>query len=670
MKRARDERPLVRLPARAYLMDAMTLAVLAGSAAACSAFVLGLVALAASRAPGWRSLAWFAFVSFSAAGYAAFDLAVLLDLPAEDRALGVQLAMMCGVLEAIAWVGYLATSNGRPLRRRHRVFFVAGGLLATLSLVPGLVVTREISVISIDWLGVVYRTPGPTTVGLFVYAFLILTFVWVALFWDRDPARRGSWPRAIGAGFLALLALNDILVSAGALPLPLMLDFGAVLVIAWTSIDHQRRFVVDAQRLVDFSATLESEVAARTRALGDAEEALRKSELLAGLGRMASGVAHEINNPAAVVQFRLEYLREIIADLEADGDEITPEARESVEESLRAVQSIARIVRQLLDVGRSERTPVIGAGTASLADIAKRAIATLETVKFSARVVCDIERELAVRGDRDAIEQALLNVLTNAFDAIQSKGGDGTIYLAAQPAGDVIRLIVRDEGPGIAPEIRDRLFEPFTTTKAVGQGTGLGLSLARGLLRSQGGDLLLVSSSASGTEMALELLRGELSDVSEGVSAPAHAPPPRSLEPRDILVYVVDDDEDLLEALGLMLETRFRAAQFQTVASALEAARRNCPDVVVCDVMMPDGGAETWFAQCADIDPALPDRTVILTGGPTTREATALVDSHRDRTLVKPCDLRSLLEAVERVLGPEEGDRSAPDRRGALRTVS
>lgn len=176
-------------------MDAMTVAVLAGSAAAFSAFVLGLVALAASRAPGWRSLRWFAFVAFSAAGYAAFDLGVVLDAPPSVRSVGVQLALTCGVLQAIAWVGYLAASNGRPLRRRHRMFFAAGGVVVVLGLVPGLFVTREISVVAVAWLGVTYHTPALSTFGNIVYVFWIATFAWVAFFWDRVPTSWGALGR-------------------------------------------------------------------------------------------------------------------------------------------------------------------------------------------------------------------------------------------------------------------------------------------------------------------------------------------------------------------------------------------------------------------------------------------------------------------------------------------
>lgn len=406
--------------------------------------------------------------------------------------------------------------------------------------------------------------------------------------------------------------------------------------------------MLDARRLVELSTTLENEVAARTRELGRAEEALRKSELLAGLGRVASGVAHEINNPAAVLQYRLEYLRAVLEDLESvDHVDVPAEAHTSVDEGLRAVQSIARIVRQLLDVGRSERTSSARAGSSQLVAIVDGALGTLRASRPNVRVAVAVSSELAVQGDRDAIEQALLNVLTNACDAIGGKATAGTVRVSAVQTGDAIQVTVDDDGPGIAPELRERLFEPFATTKPVGQGTGLGLSLARGLLRSQGGDLVLVDSSSSGTAMALELRRAE-SSPGDGLIAKASTS--RGVERRHELVYIVDDEEDLLEVLRLMIEPRFRVAVFDTVAGALDAARRERPDVVLCDMMMADGGAKTWLAQCSVIDPKLHERTIVLTGGPTTREAGVLVESHRDRTLFKPCDMRMLIEAVERTL--------------------
>jgi DNA-binding NtrC family response regulator len=123
-----------------------------------------------------------------------------------------------------------------------------------------------------------------------------------------------------------------------------------------------------------------------------------------------------------------------------------------------------------------------------------------------------------------------------------------------------------------------------------------------------------------------------------------------TLDPKAALrVLVIDDDPDLREVLVLLLARHYRVEQAETVASALALFARETYDVVLCDVMMPDGGAESWLSQCAAIDPRLDERTILLTGGPVTSAACALVEVRRERVVLKPLELDVLLPLIERI---------------------
>jgi PAS domain S-box-containing protein len=211
-------------------------------------------------------------------------------------------------------------------------------------------------------------------------------------------------------------------------------------------------------------------------ALRTAEQALRQAERLAAVGRFVSGVAHELNNPLAAVL------------LFADGllDDARPPAdREAIslirEQSLRA----RAIVRDLLAFVRGAGGPTATVEARDVLAAAARALAP-QAAAEGGRLEVDVAPDLGwLRVDRAGVEQVVTNLVVNAMHAAPG----GRVRLAAERAGDVLRVTVDDEGPGIAPEVQARMFEPFFTTKPVGAGTGLGLSVSLGIVERYGGTL-------------------------------------------------------------------------------------------------------------------------------------------------------------------------------------
>lgn len=235
-------------------------------------------------------------------------------------------------------------------------------------------------------------------------------------------------------------------------------------------------------------AALDARVAELEKLTADlraAQSSLVRSEKLASVGRLSAGIAHEIGNPLTSILGLVELLRE-------GGIEPAEQA-----EFLRRIQGeterIHRIIRDLLDFARARpEAPEDEKASTDLAVVIDRAVTLVAPQKDLRRI--SIERRVAadlplVRGSEDRWTQVLLNLLLNAADAIE---GDGTITIVLEAdEQDASRVVLRvsDSGPGIAPEVRDRLFEPFVTTKPPGSGTGLGLAVCLALVEGFGGKM-------------------------------------------------------------------------------------------------------------------------------------------------------------------------------------
>jgi signal transduction histidine kinase len=225
-----------------------------------------------------------------------------------------------------------------------------------------------------------------------------------------------------------------------------------------------------------------AELERTTAELTTAQEQLVRSARLAAVGRLSAGVAHEIGNPLAAIRGLL--------DLMQTGDLDREEEREFVGRVQREAQRIHHTIRDLLDFSRSE--PSQGGRIESSADISEVVSDTIKLIDRQTRfreidLALTLDDELPrVRGDHERLRQLLLNLLFNAADAL---GGKGRIEVRAENGAGLVRLIVEDDGPGIDAEILEQVFDPFVTTKASGQGTGLGLAVCHTIVEGLGGSI-------------------------------------------------------------------------------------------------------------------------------------------------------------------------------------
>ncbi|MBX5481927.1 MAG: histidine kinase [Myxococcaceae bacterium] len=228
------------------------------------------------------------------------------------------------------------------------------------------------------------------------------------------------------------------------------------------------------------------------------ESKLMRAEKLATVGVLAAGIAHEIGTPLGVVRGRAEYL---LGKLQKDA----PHAA-SVQVIVEQIDRVTRTIRQLLDFSRLQPAQV---RPLSLAPVARGLVELLQMeaqrrkLTFTARVGDDVP---PIAADADQLQQALVNVVMNAFDAC-APGGHVELTAEAEgadsPALGRVAIRVRDDGVGIPPGRVNQIFDPFFTTKKRGQGTGLGLTLTAQIARNHGGQVELTSAPGQGTTVTL-----------------------------------------------------------------------------------------------------------------------------------------------------------------------
>ena len=235
-----------------------------------------------------------------------------------------------------------------------------------------------------------------------------------------------------------------------------------------------------------------------------AEARLMLAERLASLGRVAQGVAHELNTPLATIRTLATDMRHALADLD-------PEIARDLDESATLIRDetrrLGRITQALLAGGDLVRTRAPDNVPLSAAVERARAIVTAG-MRGGGVVVDDHLTHFRVTADVDRLVQVLVNLLQNALDASRESGQ--AVHVDAREGSLGVALEVRDEGPGLDPEMARRLFEPFATTKPPGEGTGLGLYTSYMLVQEMGGQLTLENREAGGAVARIDLPGGRV----------------------------------------------------------------------------------------------------------------------------------------------------------------
>ncbi len=469
---------------------------------------LGALLLGIARAPWWRVARVFALLSFSAAAFSLGNILTLGD-PAGGvvRDIGSRLKYCAAGLHVCGWLVY-AYAGSQPrwleISSRIRALIVSVAIVGIVCLLTGWHADRtQWSWVDVPWAHVTYRIAGSTTFGIFVSYFDVVALipVLVAFSHNARAGERGAKAHLVGFSIFYVCGIVEALVANGVIEFLLLADVGFLAIMLPLALETLHRFTDAAERLSYRTAELAGEVEVRTRERDQAQGALLESERHASLGRLAAGVAHEINNPLSYVRLNIELIGEWIGRHGGDDD-----VRESVESALDGSDRIRRVVDALRAYTRAstgKRLPL------APPEFVQSAIRVCE---HNIRPISPIETSFgitpSVLGDEPKLVQLMVNLLTNAADAIKdsppSESPLITVRTSSTPEGEAC-IDITDNGPGIPEELIPMITEPYFTTRGAQGGTGLGLFLARATVDQHGGRMEFTPATPRGTRVRVVL---------------------------------------------------------------------------------------------------------------------------------------------------------------------
>jgi C4-dicarboxylate-specific signal transduction histidine kinase len=462
------------------------------------AFCVGL-----ARATRWQALPRFALIAFSAAGYSLCNLVQWnVDSPALAAMISCGSICMAG-LHSCAWLLYQASLAGRRLRGWERGVVGMGAVLMGLACIPGALVTRDLVAREVAWPGVRYVDTQPTTLGAFGFVYFIATVLLVLGRFVQSTRRREQDARlhASAIAVVTVCGVNDSLAAALLIDTPYLLDLAFMCAVVTVAVSMVRRMARTSHELRTLSSSLEAQIEERTDALARSQDQLHHAEKLAAIGQLAAGVAHEINNPAAVALTNITYLRDALLH-----GAPPPDAIECLDDSREGLERVASVVRQLADAGRAARTPEGREQRVSVREAAEEGVMTSRRDCLGLQVTVDVPAPLEALGEPALVSQVVAILLKNAAHSIRSVRATGKVLIRgrATPAGVEVEL--QDDGPGPPTPLEASDVTQLFNWQPGGKKPGLGLSVALGLARAMGGDLR-GAGGPDGMRMVLTLRR-------------------------------------------------------------------------------------------------------------------------------------------------------------------
>jgi two-component system cell cycle sensor histidine kinase/response regulator CckA len=408
--------------------------------------------------------------------------------------------------------------------------------------------------------------------------------------------------------------------------------------------------VVDAQGSHIGSMAVVRDVTERRRL----QSQLMVSDRMASVGTLAAGVAHEINNPLAAVMANLDYIAEIVGQLGGGNrGALSPAMRETwardeikapLDDAREAAERVRFIVRDLKMFSRSPNEELRGPVNVKAVMESTLRMAWNE-VRHRARLVKNYGNVPDVDANEARLGQVFLNLIVNAAQAIpEGSAEDNEIRLTTRLEGTRVVIEVSDTGPGIPPEIINRVFDAFFTTKEVGVGSGLGLAICHRIVTDIGGELTVRSEVGAGTVFQVSLPEA----VSEAVTVAPVAIPAAGRRGRILIV----DDEDLI----IRILTRILSKEHDVVATVdARKALALCAsgekfDLILCDLMMPIMTGMELHSEISLLSPEQAKAMIFVTGGAFTDKTRSFLSDVPKEHIEKPFDAANLRAIVQRYL--------------------
>jgi CheY-like chemotaxis protein len=396
-------------------------------------------------------------------------------------------------------------------------------------------------------------------------------------------------------------------------------------------------------------------------------------------------MAHEINNPLTYIKMSLDLLQEGLEETTVQGDwrrldhEVYEELNDAIHDAIEGVDRVSHIVKSLLSIAQSggRRGSNESMSTVRLIEVAK-ACASLVKPEFSKGIelLIEVDHKLSVMGKRPELIQVLLNLLINAAQAMPKDrlSGHQIKVASSMLSSGEIQLTVSDNAQGIPGDDLDRIFEPFFSSKPVGEGTGLGLAVSRGILEAHQATISVSSIEGEGTTFIITFPKVHPSDAAEDpgrdlsrflgnepINSPDSTPVSDVLnkeEAQELASYtpigqrrilIVDDDVLVAKSFAKMLRQNI-VVTASSGTQALKILASSQFDLILSDVMMPIMDGPAFYQEVSVRFPRYQERFIFITGATKNSEVTKAINETERLILSKPITKSQLLSAVNNIL--------------------
>jgi len=368
------------------------------------------------------------------------------------------------------------------------------------------------------------------------------------------------------------------------------------------------------------------------------QQELDLSSRLASVGEMASGIAHEINNPLTSVIGFSQLLM---------GNDIPDDIREDLEIINNEAQRVAKIVQGLLTFARQHKP---GRNYVDINNIVSQVLELrahhmeVNNIQVITQFDSDLPRTMV---DANQLQQVFLNIVLNAEKEMTAAHHRGKLSVKTEKIDSSIRVSFADDGPGISKGHLDRVFDPFFTTREVGDGTGLGLSICHGIVTAHNGRIYAESKPGKGATFVVELPLVAAAEPTEKSKATKKEP----WQQKGAKILVVDDETGVLNFLKrLLTEQGYEVETVDRARAALIKLRRERYDLILLDIKMPGKSGIWLYRHIEAMGPTMVQRVMFITGDVMETKTRDFLEETRARHIAKPINIEQLRKNINHIL--------------------
>ena len=403
----------------------------------------------------------------------------------------------------------------------------------------------------------------------------------------------------------------------------------------WCSVSARKIEVDGDEMMFLYMADLTDQLAAKAE-IARQRDALHDAEKLSALGELLAGISHELNNPLSVLVGQALMLKEKATD---------PTTLKRAEKISAAADRCTRIVRSFLDLARQQPADPVAVDLNGL--VIDALDATGDALRAQGvNVVLDLPKSIPrVTADPDQILQVVVNLIVNAQQALESVKGKRLVSIRNRHDTDTGKVLLKisDTGPGVPPEISSKIFDPLFTTKAPGEGTGLGLALCRRIVETHNGTITLESSSAQGTTFVVAF--SATANMSEALTQLWRA---SKRDPSKLSVLILDHDPESSEALTQIISADGHGVEaIESAYVGLERLRSERFDAVFCRIGLGDMPVRDLLSAIEKANSGAIGRVVCLVGRGADRDVLSYLDRIGRPYLPSPTNKADILDVLE-----------------------